>query len=84
MDGSPWIHPIRSVFEMKTQQAAQNLLEGPTTTTTGSSNTLGVPNNNTNSSPSFVDGSTNDPSLSSTSGTGHVGGLQQISKKKRM
>ncbi len=63
---------MRSVFEMKAQQAAQNSLEGPTTTT-GSSNTLGVPTNNSNSSPSVVGGPSNASNPNSTSG-----GPQQI------
>ena len=65
---------MRSVFEMKAQQAAQNSLEGPTTTTS-SSNTLGVPNNNSGSSAS-VGGSANESSSNSTSGNGR-GGPQQ-------
>ncbi|CAF4101191.1 unnamed protein product, partial [Rotaria sp. Silwood2] len=69
---------MRSVFEMKAQQAAQNSLEGPTTTT-GSSNTLGVPSNNAGSPQSVVGSSSNDPSSSSTSGAGR-GGPQQTNE----
>jgi neurofibromin 1 len=69
---------MRSVFEMKAQQAAQNSLEGPTTTTS-SSNTLGVPNNNSGSSTSVVVSSANDPSSNSTSGNGR-GGPQQTNE----
>ena len=63
---------------MKAQQENQNPLEGPTTTT-GSSNTLGLPNNNTSSPPSVLGGSSNHPSSSSASGNGR-GGSQQISE----
>jgi hypothetical protein len=70
---------MRSVFEMKAQQAAQNPLEGPTATTS-SSNTLGVPSNNTGPSPSVVGGgSSNDPNSNSTSGNGR-GGPQQTNE----
>ncbi|CAF1287270.1 unnamed protein product [Adineta steineri] len=69
---------MRSVFEMKAQQAAQNSLEGPTATT-GSSNTLGVSGNNAGSSPSVVGGSSNDSSSNSTNGSGR-GGPQQTSE----
>lgn len=66
---------MRSVFEMKAQQAAQNPLEGPTATT-GSSNTLGVPTSSSGSSPSVVGGSGSDPSAN-PSGTSGRGGSQQ-------
>ncbi|CAF4870671.1 unnamed protein product, partial [Rotaria socialis] len=69
---------MRSVFEMKAQQAAQNSLEGPTTTT-GSSNTLVVPGNNTGSSASVVGGSSSDPNSSSAAGSGR-GGPQQVNE----
>ncbi|CAF3892897.1 unnamed protein product, partial [Adineta steineri] len=69
---------MRSVFEMKAQQAAQNSLEGPSTTN-GSSNTLGVPTNNAGSTPSGVGGSSNDPTSNSTSSGGR-GGPQQTSE----
>ena len=46
---------MRSVFEIKAQQAAQNPLEGPSTTT-GSSAALGVATNPTNPTPSVVGG----------------------------
>ncbi|CAF5186385.1 unnamed protein product, partial [Rotaria magnacalcarata] len=67
---------MRSVFEMKAQQAVQNALEGPATTT-GSTNTLGiVPNNNAGSPSSVVNSSSNDPNSSSTSGSGRNGSQQ--------
>ena len=69
---------MRSIFEKKTQQAAQNSLEGPARTS-GSSNTLGVPSNNTGSSPSVISNSSNAPCWNSTSGSGG-NGLQQTNK----
>ncbi len=74
----PKRYPTCSVFEMKAQQAAQNSLEGPTTTN-GSSNTLGVPNNNSGTSPSVVSNSSNDPNSNSISGSGR-GGPQQTNE----
>ena len=66
---------MRSVFEMKAQQAAQ--IEGPTATS-GSTNTLGVPNNNSGSSPSVVGGPP-DPTSNTTSASGR-GGPQQTNE----
>ena len=66
---------MRSVFEMKAQQTAQNPLEG-SAATTGSSNPLGVPNSSAVSVPSVVGGSPIDPSSSGTSGTGRTGSQQ--------
>ena len=70
---------MRSVFEMKAQQAAQNPLEGPAATT-GSSNNLGVPNNNTGSSPSVVVGGSPGESSSNASNGSARGGPQPISE----
>jgi len=69
---------MRSVFEMKAQQAAQNSLEGPSTATV-SSNTLGVPGTNTGSPPSVVVGSPNDPTSNSTCAS-PCGGPQQTNE----
>ena len=60
---------MRSVFEIRAQQAAQSSLEG-TNTSTGSSNTLVVSSNNPGSSASIVGGSANDQNSSSTTGSG--------------
>ena len=69
---------MRSVFEMKAQQTAQISLEGPPATT-GTSNTLGVPNANPGSSPSGVAGSPTDSSSNANGGTGR-GGPQQTNE----
>ncbi|CAF1066978.1 unnamed protein product [Adineta ricciae] len=69
---------MRSVFEMKAQQAAQNPLEGPPTTT-GSSNTLGVPGNNASSPTSVVGGSANESASASSNANGRSG-VQTISE----
>ena len=69
---------MRSVFEMKAQQANQNSLEGPPNNS-GSSKTLGVPGNNPGSTPSPVGRPSNDSSPS-PNGPNERGGSQQTNE----